>query len=424
MPPKVQQLTFFCRYLVQRFTEDNCPKNAAALTYTTLFAVVPVMTVSYAMLAAIPSFSEAGSQIENFIFQNFVPSTGVAVQQYLSDFSNQARQLTGIGVAVLLVTAFLMITNIEKSFNAIWRIRQPRRGVSSFLLYWAVLSLGPLLLGAGFVVSTYLTSMAFMGNESGYASAGRWMLGWVPLLLSMAAFTLLFVAVPNTRVPLRHGLIGGVLVALLFEGAKACFALYVALFPGYQLIYGAFAAFPLFLLWIYISWLIILAGAELVANLGNGSAWNRPVYPWVINLLGLLRMLLDAQSKGETVDLHKVNRAGWVVHEHLWLELTGWLEARNLITRAHQGGYVLSRDLDRTEMADLLAMLPEPMPPVARLPSQLAGEPPWYPRFLSAVAELEAQRDRILSGSLKSWLDDAPAAASAVESRNTRDMHT
>ncbi|UAW97533.1 YihY family inner membrane protein [Halopseudomonas nanhaiensis] len=421
MPPQVQQLTFFCRYLVQRFVEDNCPKNAAALTYTTLFAVVPVMTVSYAMLAAIPSFSEAGSQIENFIFQNFVPSTGVAVQQYLSDFSNQARQLTGIGVAVLLVTAFLMITNIEKSFNAIWRIRQPRRGVSSFLLYWAVLSLGPLLLGAGFVVSTYLTSMAFMGNESSYASAGRWMLGWVPLLLSMAAFTLLFVAVPNTRVPLRHGLIGGVLVALLFEGAKACFALYVALFPGYQLIYGAFAAFPLFLLWIYISWLIILAGAELVANLGNGSAWNRPVYPWVVNLLGLLRMLLDAQRKGETVDLHKVNRAGWVVHEHLWLDLTGWLEARNLITRAHQGGYVLSRDLDRTEMADLLAMLPEPMPPVDRLPTQLEGEPTWYPRFLSAAAELEAQRDRILAGSLKSWLSDAPFTTD-VDLRNTRDM--
>ncbi len=419
MSPQMQQLTFFCRYLAKRFLEDNCPKNAAALTYTTLFAVVPMMTVSYAMLAAIPAFSEVGNQIEDFIFQNFVPTTGVAVQQYLSDFSNQARQLTGIGVAVLIVTAFLMITNIEKSFNAIWRIRQPRRGVSSFLLYWAVLSLGPLLLGAGFVVSTYLTSLAFMGEESAYASAGRWMLGWVPLLLSMAAFTLLFVAVPNTRVPLRHGLVGGVLVALLFEGAKACFALYVALFPGYQLIYGAFAAFPLFLLWIYISWLIILAGAELVANLGNGSAWNRPVYPWLINLLGLLKMLLDAQRRGEAVDLHKVNRAGWVVHEHLWLDLTGWLEARRLITRTHQGGYVFSRDPGRMDMAELLAFLPEPMPPVAGLPSQLKGNPSWYPRFVTAAAELEAQRERILSGSLTYWLgeDEGDGADPATSGR-------
>lgn len=408
MPRSVQQLAFFFRYLTQRFLEDNCPKNAAALTYTTLFAVVPVMTVSYAMLAAIPSFSQAGIQIENFIFRNFVPATGVAVQQYLSDFSNQARQLTGIGIAVLIVTVFLMIANIEKSFNAIWRIRQPRRGVSSFLLYWAVLSLGPLLLGAGFVVSTYLTSLSFMGNESSYASAGRWMLGWIPLLLSMAAFTLLFVAVPNTRVPLRHALIGGVLVALLFEGAKACFALYVALFPGYQLIYGAFAAFPLFLLWIYITWLIILAGAELVANLGNGSAWNRPIYPWLVNLLGLLSMFLDAQRKGEIVDLRKVNRAGWIVHEHLWLDLTGWLEQRKLITRAQQGGYVLSRDLERMDMAELISMLPYPVPPVRSLPRRLEGEPKWYARFLTAAAELEAERNRILAGSLKSWLDDAP----------------
>lgn len=406
MPPKLDQLTFFCRYLVKRFAEDNCPKNAAALTYTTLFAVVPVMTVTYAMLAAIPAFSEVGGQIENFIFSNFVPATGVAVQQYLSEFSNQARQLTGIGVALLMITAFMMMINIEKSFNAIWRIRQPRKGVSSFLLYWAVLSLGPLLLGAGFVVSTYLTSLSFIGGVNAYASAGRWMLGWVPLFLSVAAFTLLFVAVPNTRVPLKHGLIGGVLVALLFEGAKACFALYVALFPGYQLIYGAFAAFPLFLLWIFISWLIILAGAELVANLGNGSAWNRPVYPWLINMLGLLRMLLDAQQKGEAIDLAKVNQAGWVVHEHLWLDLTGWMEAQKLITRAHQGGYLLSRDPESLELSQLLRALPEPIPPVESLPSQLEGNPAWYPPFRRAIAELEVQRATILGGSLKSWLGD------------------
>lgn len=404
MPPKIEQLTFFCRYLVKRFAEDNCPKNAAALTYTTLFAVVPVMTVTYAMLAAIPAFSEVGGQIENFIFSNFVPATGVAVQQYLSEFSNQARQLTGIGVALLMITAFMMMINIEKSFNAIWRIRQPRKGVSSFLLYWAVLSLGPLLLGAGFVVSTYLTSLSFIGGINPYASAGRWMLGWVPLLLSVAAFTLLFVAVPNTRVPLKHGLIGGVLVALLFEGAKACFALYVALFPGYQLIYGAFAAFPLFLLWIFISWLIILAGAELVANLGNGSAWNRPVYPWLINMLGLLRMLLDAQQKGEAVDLYKVNQAGWVVHEHLWLDLTGWMESQKLVTRAQQGGYLLSRDPESLELSQLLASLPEPIPPVDNLPSQLEGNPAWYPPFRQAIAELEVHRAAILGGSLKSWL--------------------
>src|SRR5690554_4143906 len=212
MTRRLQRLMHFCRYLLRRFGEDNCPKNAAALTYTTLFAVVPVMTVTYAMLAAIPAFNQVSGQIEGFIFDNFVPSTGAALRDYLSEFSHQARQLTGVGVALLMVTAFLMLVNIEKSFNAIWRIRQPRRGVSSFLLYWAVLSLGPLLLGAGFVISTYVTSLNFLSGDHVIGAAWGWLLGWAPILLSIAAFTLIFVAVPNTRVPLRHGLAGGILV--------------------------------------------------------------------------------------------------------------------------------------------------------------------------------------------------------------------
>ena len=404
MPRQLNLLLHFFRYLFRRFGEDNCAKNAAALTYTTLFAVVPVMTVTYAMLAAIPAFSQVGGQVEEFIFNNFVPATGDTLRQYLGEFSNQARQLTGIGVALLIVTAFMMLVNIERAFNAIWRIRQPRRGVSSFLLYWAVLSLGPLLLGAGFVVSTYLASLNFLAGGASLDYAYTWLLGWVPLLLSVAAFTLVFVAVPNTRVSLRHGLVGGVLVALLFEGAKASFALYVALFPGYQLIYGAFAAFPLFLIWVYISWMIILFGAELVANLGNSSAWRRPVLPRLVSLLGLLRVLIQSQKQGEVVDLGRVNRAGWVMHEELWLQLTDWLEEEHIITRAQQGGYVLSRDLAELDMAALLARLPDPLPAVEQLPAGVDGDAAWYPPLLAALAQLEEQRRQILHGSVKSWL--------------------
>ena len=172
------------------------------------------MTVAYAMLAAIPAFDQVGGQVEEFIFNNFVPSTGAALREHLGEFSDQARQLTGVGVALLMVTALMMLVSIEKAFNNIWRIRQPRRGLSSFLLYWAVLSLGPLLLGSGFVVSTYLASMSFLREGVVLAFAWQLVLYWLPLLLSVAAFTLLFVAVPNTRVPLKHGVIGGLFVAL------------------------------------------------------------------------------------------------------------------------------------------------------------------------------------------------------------------
>lgn len=404
MPRRLNLLLHFFRYLFRRFGEDNCAKNAAALTYTTLFAVVPVMTVTYAMLAAIPAFSQVGMQIEDFIFNNFVPATGDTLREYLRDFSDQARQLTGVGIALLIITAFMMLVNIERAFNAIWRIRQRRRGISSFLLYWAVLSLGPLLLGAGFVVSTYLASLNFLSGDAAIGSAYRWALGWVPILLSVAAFTLVFVAVPNTRVPFRHGLVGGVLVALLFEGAKASFALYVALFPGYQLIYGAFAAFPLFLIWVYISWLIILFGAELVANLDSSSAWQRPLLPRLVTLMALLRVLIQAQQKGQVVDLGRMNAAGWVIHEELWLQLTEFLEGEQIITRAQQGGYVLSRDLGELDMAYLLSRLPEPLPAVEKLPDRVEGDGAWYPPFLQALGRLEEQRKLALQGSVKSWL--------------------
>ncbi|MFT6430687.1 MAG: membrane protein [Halopseudomonas sp.] len=414
MPQRLNLLLHFCRYLFSRFSEDNCVKNAAALTYTTLFAVVPVMTVSYAMLAAIPAFDQVGSQVEDFIFSNFVPSTGDTLRQYLIEFSDQARQLTGVGVALLLITALLMLLNIERAFNAIWRIRQPRRGISSFLLYWAVLSLGPLLLGAGFVVSTYLTSLNFFGTGATLDTLTRLLLGWIPLLLSVAAFTLVYVAVPNTRVPLRHGLAGGVLVALLFEGAKASFALYVALFPGYQLIYGAFAAFPLFLLWIYVSWMIILFGAELVANLGNSNAWKRPMLPGLLSMLGLLQVFLRAHKQGDVVDLGRVNNAGWIMHEELWLEQTGWLETEQIIIRAQAGGYVLSRDLDQMQLVDLLGRLPDRLPNTSELPSRLQPDAPWYPPLLAALARLEEQRRDTLGGSVKEWLNTAGTADGAA----------
>ncbi|MEH6386252.1 MULTISPECIES: YihY family inner membrane protein [Pseudomonas] len=421
MQPRLEQSVHFLRYLVKRFFVDNCMETAAALTYTTLFAVVPIMTVTYAMLAVIPQFGDVGGQIEDFIFQNFVPSTGEALRQYLFRFSEQARQLTGVGIATLMITAFIMMLKIESSFNDIWHVRQRRRGISSFLLYWAVLSLGPLLLGAGFAVSTYIASMSLLREGAVFAEAGRWMLRWVPLLLSMTAFTLTYMAVPNTRVPFKHALAGGVLVALLFESAKAIFGLYLRLFPGYELIYGAFSAFPVFLLWIFISWLIILFGAELVANLANSQAWKRPVYPRLVYLLGLLRIFLDAHSRGQSVHLDRAKEAGWEFREDVWLEMTDWLESERIITRVQQGGFVLSRDLAEIDLADFLAKVPEAIPGPGKMPRQLAGDPAWYPPFVAAVTELENQRRNIMCGSLKSWLCGAGHAEQTAHSGSDKE---
>ena len=237
----------------------------------------------------------------------------------------------------------------------------------------------------------------------------------MPLLLSIAAFTLIFVAVPNTRVRLRHGLAGGVLVALLFEGAKACFALYVALFPSFQLIYGAFATFPLFMLWIYVSWMIILFGAELVCNLGSSAAWQRSSQPWLVSLLALLRVFMLAQKQGLVVDLPRVNASGWAMPEDLWLDLTEWMEGQRLITRAQQGGYVFSRDPAQLQMAELLAQVPEALPRVSELPVSLGEQDLWYPPLREALAQLEDSRRQIMDGSVRSWLADNGRAVASEE---------
>lgn len=401
----LQTVGRFLRLLVTRFLADRAPQSAAALTYTTLFAVVPMMTVTFVMLAAIPAFRELGEPIQAFVFRNLVPSTGEQVLAYLQSFSGQARELTWIGVGMLIVTAFLTLTTIEQAFNQIWRVRQARRGVSSFLLYWAVLSLGPLLLGAGFAASTYVTSLTlFSGPDALPGSAA--LLSLTPVITGTAAFTLLYAAVPNTRVPLRHALAGGCLTTLLFEAAKALFALYVTLFPGYQLIYGAFAAVPLFLLWIYVSWLIVLLGAVLVSTLGMPALWREGAWPPLLNLLGLLAALLQAQREGRALSREALARHGRVAGEADWQSQLDWLERERLIVRTAQGDWLLCRDLHDYSLFTLLQRSPWPLPVVEALPEGLSA--PWYPPLRAALQTLQMRRQTVFGGSLADWLDGRP----------------
>ncbi|MFC0708203.1 YihY family inner membrane protein [Azorhizophilus paspali] len=391
----------FWRYLFERFLADQGPKSAAALTYTTLFAVVPIMTLIFVVLSVIPDFQGIGEQIQGFIFRNFVPSSGAVLQDYLRTFIEQARHLTWLGVGVLMVTALLMLMTVEHTFNTIWRVRRPRRGLSSFLLHWAILSLGPLLLGTGFALSTYITSLSLVFDP--YALAGaRMLLKVMPLLFSTAAFTLLYVAVPNTAVPLRHALLGGLFAAVLFEAAKGLFGLYVALFPTYELIYGAFAAVPLFLLWMYLSWMIVLLGAELVCNLSASRRWRRNPLPRLLVLLGVLRVFHQSQQSGQAVRQTDLQRAGWALPDSVWDEMLDFLEREQLICRVSDGRWVLCRDLNRYSLESLLSRSPWPLPHLDQLPESL--DEPWFPALRSALERLQRERAALFGDSLASWL--------------------
>ncbi|WP_213661693.1 virulence factor BrkB family protein [Stutzerimonas stutzeri] len=401
MQQRIDNLVEFCRFLVQRFLADRGPNSAAALTYTTLFAVVPMMTVTFAMLSAIPAFQGVGEQIQLYIFKNFIPSTGATIQEYLIAFTSQARQLTWFGVGFLMITALMMLLTIEKAFNTIWRVRQPRRGVSSFLLYWAILSLGPLLLGAGFATSTYLASLTFISGPHALLGAGT-LLKAMPLVLSILAFTLLYAAVPNTRVPLRHALAGGLFAAVLFEAAKQLFGLYVSYFPSYQLIYGAFAAVPLFLLWIYLSWMIVLFGAELVCGLSSSQQWRRRRLPRLLVMLVLLRLLYDRQQEGRELALRDMHRAGWHLPEDEWDELLEFFEREQLVCRTGSGGWVLCRDLSHYSLDQLLRHNPWPLSGLERLPETLSEA--WYPTLRRSLELLQQEQLNLFGGSLADWL--------------------
>lgn len=351
----------FLRYLQQRYVADGCRHSAAALTYMSLFALVPLMTVMYAILSAVPAFQEVGQQVQGLIFENFIPTTGQEVENYLKQFSEKARSLTGVGIAFLGATAIFMLKNIEQTFNAIWKTRDNRSGLSSFLLYWAILSLGPIFIGLAFGISTYLVSIQVMFNQVDVIGIGPTLLRLTPYLLTSLAFTLIFAAVPNCKVPIKHALIGGFITALVFEVAKQLFAAIVSN-TSYQTIYGTFAAVPLFLLWLYLSWLIVLAGAELVHALSGYSDSDDNDYSDLTLTLVILELLWSKHQKGLSLNEQLLLQKRWLFEQHSisadrWTPIRNKLLKAGLIKIGESGHFILGRDLNHYSLWDLCSLL-------------------------------------------------------------------
>ena len=253
------------RTLRRRFREDRLGLTAGSLTFTTLIALVPLFTVMLAVFSAFPMFSALQGTLEKFFVQSLVPeSIARPVLKMLTQFSSKARGIGGAGLVVLGMTALAMMLTVDRTLNAIWRVRQPRPIAQRVLVYWAALTLGPLAVGLSLSLSSYALSAS-----RGFVAA---LPGGVALVLDAAEFGLvalsmagLFHYVPNVWVRWRHALAGGVFVAVAFEGAKAGLALYVAKMPNLSAVYGTFATLPILMLWIYLGWVIVLLGAVIAA---------------------------------------------------------------------------------------------------------------------------------------------------------------
>src|SRR5471030_1165020 len=258
----------FVHLLLKRADKDGLTMLAGHLAYVSLLSLVPLIAVVFSLFALFPVFSDISAQLKTFIFNNFMPATGDVIQRYLEQFVANSSKMTAVGTCGLIVTALLLIASVDSVLNKIWDSKTKRPIVFSFAVYWMVLTLGPILLVASVAISSYLLSLNWL-NISGVHSLIDHALRILPLLISWISFWLLYQVVPTVRVPAKDALIGALFSGALFELSKKIFALYIQLFPSYQLIYGVLAVIPILFLWVYVSWCIVLLGAEITVTLGE-----------------------------------------------------------------------------------------------------------------------------------------------------------
>ena len=254
--------------------DDRLTSAAASLAFTTLLALVPLITICIVIFSAFPISHHIGNAVSQFIFQNFLPDFGKVVQQYLHGFVHQAQRLSVIGIVVLAVTAVLMMVTVEQTFNRIWKVEYRVVGVKSFILYWAVLSLVPVFIGLSIAITSYLISLPLVMGTVTKLGIQSFLWSSAPWILILLILWLLYVAVPNCKVPRRYGLIGALIATILFALVKNGFVFYINRYATYNFIYGAVAVIPIFLIWVYLLWLVVLFGA-LITNVLTITSFRR-----------------------------------------------------------------------------------------------------------------------------------------------------
>jgi membrane protein len=355
MSSKLRQLGRFLAHLFRRFNQDRCLQIASSLTFTTLLALVPLVTIMLTLLSAFPVFSGLGDQIHAFLLANMLPDkAGKVVSGYIEQFTGRAGRLTALGTVFLAVTAFLMMFTIEHAFNSIWRVSRPRPVAQRILVYWAALTLGPVLIGASLSITSYLVG-ASLGLTRETPLAGTAILWLVPFVLTWAAFTLLYYVVPNRAVKPRHALAGGLVAAFVFELMKRSFAFYVAQIPTYTLVYGAFAVIPIFLLWIYFSWVVIVIGALITALAPDFAVLRDTAARAAVGFrdaLATLLVLARAQQGPGLLDLRSVARAASLTVDQAELLLER-MAGRGWVARSGGEQYAMVCDKERLLVADV-----------------------------------------------------------------------
>ena len=346
----------FAWFVIRRFSEERVPQAAASMTFTTLLALVPVLTVMVAVASIFPVFDRWSDSFVSFVNQTIVPQGADMVFDYIDAFRDQANRLTAIGSVMLVVTSLMLIRTIDNAFNRIWRVNTQRPWMMQFLVYWALLTFGPLSLGVGisFMVGSVQDSVLSSGAQQ-----------WADALKTAARLAFMTVLlwglyrfVPNRFVPARQAFVGALITAFCLETARFLFAWYMGNFDGYRSIYGAFAAVPFFLLWLNLLWTLLLGGAVLTSSLSywQGEAFRRGFDSRgrFDDVLKILLLLDAAQKEGRTLSVQEFRRHINMGYDELG-ELLEKLARYGYIYSGRQG-WVLKTGADSIELSELFKL--------------------------------------------------------------------
>jgi membrane protein len=336
----------------RHFSEDRLFDEAASLSYTSLLSMVPLLAVAFGVVSAFPVFQQWSEQIQTFVFNNFVPDSGDQIQAYLTGFLDSVGSLTLPGTIFLILTALLLMVRIERALNLIWRVPTARSLRNRVVMYWAVLTLGPLALGAAIALSAqpmFEQVAAGVSTHSNWRALGVFSLSWL-------AFSLMFMLVPNRSVHFSHAAVGAFVSAVLFEIAKEAFVAFVAN-ASFNVIYGALATIPIFLFWLYLVWIVVLLGASLAASLTTFNDrivdWGWPAKWKFLLSYRLVGYLWKAQLKGKALAMEDLLMSLEGATEPGLANQLQLLYDAGLVTRDESGNWLLCRNLHGISLLDL-----------------------------------------------------------------------
>ena len=346
----------FARFLARRFLDDRLFQASAALAYTTIFALVPLAIVVLGVLSAFPMFGEWRDQLTEYIFSNFVPSAASTVKETLLRLVGDATTLTVAGAIGLIASLLITLNSVEATFNQIWRVPSSRPQLGRFLVYWTVLTLGALLAAASLAMSAWLFALPVFSTSEGQVLS-NFALRLAPFTIELLLITALYRVVPHRSVAVRHAVAGAFLAAVLLELVKWGLGVYLGMFTTYQRLYGALAALPILMIWIYLGWVAVLLGASFASAVSafryQPAAMRLPEGYEMYGLLRLLGRFAEARSEGRGLHTEQMLDLEPMLTDSQLQQFLCQLAEIHLLQRAETGEWLLARDLDTLTMADL-----------------------------------------------------------------------